>query len=659
MTLRPKNPYLDFAKDRARAARLWERFQAGRGGEEGNGGDTYADLLFEEWQRCRDLGVDPRKREGVLLPPEEYARVASERGFLLEKGRQALDRVGDLGVPGILILADEEGTILHIAGDPSVRLRAAGLSNLTEGANWKESHAGTNGIGTALARKAPVHVYSSEHFCDGWHMWTCAGAPIFDPTSRDVLGVVDFTTYDKEYRAESVALSYSLARNITAELGMQFELERIQLLHRYKTYAEQFPSDCVAVFDRMGRVVKISNIMDPSDHWLHSLVGVKQNDSTREVVDICVSGEAHPIGALAVVRRAPPTRLYGVLDSAHDEKTANFGGFVTRHDALKRVMERIGKVAATDLSVLLIGETGTGKELIARYIHNESKRRDGPYVAVNCGATSKELFESTFFGYERGAFTGADSRGRKGLFESANGGTLFLDEIGEMPLAMQAGLLRVLEVGTFRRIGSDREFSTNCRIVAATNKSLLEAVARGTFRSDLYYRLSVAKAEILPLRDRPEDIELLIEHLKKGFCQKQNIALKRFTPDAMRILLEYGWPGNAREVRNVVESSVICSDDPITLDDIPWEIRSAVEVQRGAVVGGDSRLLAEGPRPDYGGSVREHEKWLILSALKKYRKISLVADALGISRSTLYRRLATLGVDVKSVLSDSDHDESH
>ncbi len=333
---------------------------------------------------------------------------------------------------------------------------------------------------------------------------------------------------------------------------------------------------------------------------------------------------------------------------------SSFGDFLTVSDEVKRVLGRIEKVAATDLSLLLIGETGTGKELVANYVHRQSRHRAGPFVAVNCGAISKELFESKFFGYERGGFTGADPKGRRGLFEAAQDGTLFLDEIGELPLDMQAGLLRVLETGTFRRIGSERERSTNCRVVAATNRPLLESAEKGTFRQDLYYRLSVAKATIPPLRDRREDVPVLVEYMIEVFCKKQGLPLKRFTPEAMQVLTEHDWPGNGRELRNVVEATLICADDPISIEDIPIDLLNA-QARRAGDVDPDGRVVIEVERSSQSSdlNIRDQECRLILSALTKYKKISLVAVALGISRSTLYRRFEELGIDHKAVSSSS------
>jgi transcriptional regulator of acetoin/glycerol metabolism len=632
------NLYINHPKDRARTDDLWERFNCSKDLDRIETSDGYARMLLADWARCKELGVDPNMHQAPVLSGDQFLRLIESRKLLIDSAAPILRKVEEffVGVPGILILGDEEGTILQIMGDPRVKFRAANKSNLVEGARWNEAVAGTNGIGTPLIKKYPVHVCSSEHYCEAWHMWTCAGAPILDPFTNDVLGVIDFTTYERDFRENAIALSYSLAVNVMSELRLKRELEQVQLVHHYTQCTSQYPSDDVVVLDRTGRVVRSSPKGAPKSPSRTSRDGAAR-EKEKEVREICMPGSEDPIGTLVLKRRDRHPSHFFPTDPA-DHQVLTFGTFLTGDPPTKQLMERIGKVARSDLSVLLVGETGTGKEVIAAYVHGESKRRAGPYIAVNCGAINKELFESTFFGYERGAFTGADARGRKGLFESANGGTLFLDEIGEMPLDIQAGLLRVLETRTFRRVGSDRELSTDCRVIAATNRPLLESVAQGTFRSDLYYRLSVVKFDVPLLRERPGDIPVLTDHLLKAASARYGFPPKGITAAALEALTAYHWPGNVRELRNVVESACVSSDDQIDVDDLPPEIAKGE---------GQDTLADRPPEPaeeqDY--RLRTNEARLILEALKKYKKVSLAAEALGLSRATLYRRFEALGID--------------
>ncbi|NTU67449.1 MAG: sigma-54-dependent Fis family transcriptional regulator [Chlorobiaceae bacterium] len=227
-----------------------------------------------------------------------------------------------------------------------------------------------------------------------------------------------------------------------------------------------------------------------------------------------------------------------------------------RSPGIQRLRELAQKVASTDVTVLITGETGSGKEVLARFIHEHSRRASKSFIPVNCGAIPSGILESELFGHEKGAFTGA-IQARKGYFESADKGTIFLDEIGETPLETQVKLLRVIETGEFQRVGASETIATDTRIVAATNRNLHQAVAEGNFREDLYYRMHSVELQIPPLRERGGDILLLAEHFIHGFERKHGIAFEGFSPEATELLLRYPWPGNVRELRNLVESLLI------------------------------------------------------------------------------------------------------
>ncbi|HSM09896.1 MAG TPA: sigma 54-interacting transcriptional regulator [Gemmatimonadota bacterium] len=248
-------------------------------------------------------------------------------------------------------------------------------------------------------------------------------------------------------------------------------------------------------------------------------------------------------------------------------------GILGRTDGIREVLGRISTIAQVQSTVLVTGESGTGKELVARAIHSLSARRGGPFIAVNCAAIPESLLESELFGHEKGAFTGASSR-RKGMFELADGGSLLLDEIGEMPLLLQTRLLRVLESKRFMRVGGDSEIEVRVRVIAATNQDLREAVRRGSFRKDLYYRLNVLAVQLPPLRERRSDIPLLIRRFIDEFSRTHDREFKGLSPEAMQILLDYEWPGNIRELRNLVESMVVLAPgEVIQADDIPLTVR--------------------------------------------------------------------------------------
>jgi len=272
-----------------------------------------------------------------------------------------------------------------------------------------------------------------------------------------------------------------------------------------------------------------------------------------------------------------------------------FGEIIARSPEMVRALEMATKVARHPTSILILGATGTGKELLARLIHSESDRTSGPFVAVNCGAIPEGLLESQFFGYVKGAFSGADAD-REGLFEAAHGGTLFLDEIGELPEPLQVKLLRVLQEGEVRRVGATQTRHVDARIVAATNRSLEKDVEEGRFRGDLYYRVAVVTLSLPALRDRPQDVPVLIQHLLSIHAERLGVVVHEIDRPAMDALLSYAWPGNVRELENVIERALVLADGPqITLADLPDHLRdvgSAPLIPAGSSALGDDEDLS-------------------------------------------------------------------
>ncbi len=280
------------------------------------------------------------------------------------------------------------------------------------------------------------------------------------------------------------------------------------------------------------------------------------------------------------------------------------------------------KIAHVDSSVMLTGETGVGKEIIAKYIHNNSSRSGGPFIKLNCSTIAENLFESELFGYERGAFTGAKQEGKLGLFEAADNGTIFLDEIGELPLPMQAKLLRVLQEREITRVGSTKPVKINVRVISATNRDLRQMVAENLFRADLYYRLNVVPIHILPLRERPGDILPLAEHFRVEINQKYAYQ-KTFSPEALRMIQQYSWPGNVRELRNMVERAIIISE----ADEIEAHEFESIQTRPAQLSPGGSPL-------DLSERLRRIEYRYMRQAYRKYRNMKDAAQAVGMKKST-------------------------
>ena len=302
---------------------------------------------------------------------------------------------------------------------------------------------------------------------------------------------------------------------------------------------------------------------------------------------------------------------------------------------MQSVMTKLDRVAAGDTRVCILGETGTGKELVARTLHDKSARRNGPFITLNCAAVPAELIESELFGHEKGAFTGATTR-HLGKFEQAHGGTLFLDEIGDMPAIMQAKLLRVLEQKEVERIGGGRSIAVDVRVIVATHRNLEELVQKGNFRQDLYHRIFVFPITLPPLRDRREDIRLLIDYFARSVSEQNDWKPREITADAYAELERYPWPGNVRELRNVVERLLLLADDCVDRDTV-----------RLALPGAQPALpSATGPLSE---RMDTHEREIILAELKKHGfKMTDTARALGLERSHLYKKCQQLGIDHRS-----------
>lgn len=309
---------------------------------------------------------------------------------------------------------------------------------------------------------------------------------------------------------------------------------------------------------------------------------------------------------------------------------------------MQSVMAKVERVAASETRVVILGETGAGKELIARTLHEKSARRNGPFITLNCAAVPAELIESELFGHEKGAFTGAATR-HTGKFEQAHGGTLFLDEIGDMPALMQAKLLRVLEQKEVERIGSDRTIPVDVRVIVATHRNLEELVRKGEFRQDLYHRVFVFPILLPPLRERREDIRLLIDFFALAVAEQNDWKPREIAPEAYAELERYGWPGNVRELRNVVERLLLLADDRIdaAIARLALPFDSTAPALTAATGELSERPLSE--RMD------AHERDIILAELKKHNyKMTDTAKALGLERSHLYKKCQQLGIEHRS-----------
>jgi len=409
----------------------------------------------------------------------------------------------------------------------------------------------------------------------------------------------------------------------------------------------------------------------PGMSGLAALEQIRADDATRELPVIVISGHATVHDAVLAIKlgasdffEKPLNRDRVLVSVDNCIRTARLSVTVERMRAeleqryemigtsppLQKLFQDIDKVAPTKASVLITGESGTGKELVSRAIHRLSPRKDGPFVKVNCAAIPRELIESELFGHERGSFTGAQAR-KRGFFEQAHGGTLFLDEIGDMDLAAQAKVLRALQNGEIVRVGSEHVFNVDVRVLAATNKDLSKAVAAGTFREDLFFRLDVFPIRVPALRDRRGDIPLLADAFVSAFCRENGLRPKKIDPAVYEALTKRSWPGNVRELKNVVERAAILSSDVLTIADLPEDPHvSPFEEDQDTVE--EMRATPPPPAPMPAGArptLREHrdaaERRYIIEVLRELEwNISRAAVVLGVERTNLHKKIRAYGI---------------
>jgi two-component system, NtrC family, nitrogen regulation response regulator NtrX len=405
----------------------------------------------------------------------------------------------------------------------------------------------------------------------------------------------------------------------------------------------------------------LSDVMMPVKDGITLLEEIKSSGVTTPVV--MMSGQAHidmavratKLGAIDFLEKPISTdKLLLTLDNAMrltrlQEENRELRGALGKHEliwqgeVMSRLMTQIERVAASETRVCILGETGTGKELVARTLHQKSRRSSGPFITLNCAAVPAELIESELFGHEKGSFTGAAAR-HFGKFEQASGGTLFLDEIGDMPLTMQAKLLRVLEEAEVERIGGSGAVKVDVRVIVATHRDLAEQVREGKFRQDLFHRIYVFPLTLPALRERRDDIPILVEHFQKQIAKQNNWRPTQFTEEAIAELQRYSWPGNVRELRNMIERLLLlATNNRVDLDTVRMALPATAQASQGIPVSSGG----EGPLSERMDQV---ERSIILRELERQQHhITNTAKSLGLERSHLYKKCQQLGIDLASV----------
>ncbi|MGY3670613.1 MULTISPECIES: sigma-54-dependent Fis family transcriptional regulator [unclassified Marinovum] len=552
----------------------------------------------------------------------------------------------------ILILADDQGVIIDAIGDEHV-LDEGQEIHLQLGGDWSEKTIGTNGIGTALKTGKPAYVHASEHFAEGVQAWTCAGAPILDPFTQAIIGVVDLSGPPQIFRQHNVALVLAAAREIEIALAEQTQVERTQLLEAFFVSEYFRTHHSVVLVDQSGRVLfrrgfvesqlQRAKELSVGHKLLPKLAGLSDQDIPKLLP---LSVEAEGIERLKLDGESRGLALFLRDTSTSGRKTGETCTIKPRANVSERDIHIVGsspkmaeaiglaeRAARANISVLIHGETGVGKELFARLIHSRMPDANAPYVPVNCAAISSDLIGAELFGYSEGAFTGAVRGGRKGKFEQANKGVLCLDEIGDMPIELQPYLLRALEQRAIYRMGDNQRRPVDVRLVAMTNRDLRQEIEKGNFRRDLFYRIGVITIEVPPLRDRGNDVAELVEYFSQHYAEETARPPMTFTERALEFLSQYQWPGNVRELRNVVHRCyLIKNDNLVTERDLPPEIVANFE-------GSDEDSL-EHILGGHSGDLESIEASAIRRTIvAENGNLTKVAQVLGISRPTLYRKM--------------------
>jgi transcriptional regulator of acetoin/glycerol metabolism len=616
------------------------------------GGSSTRDTpVLESWKRCVEThGLDPaRTQEAYIVPNSELLEHRDRMEKLIRTARFGLEslhrQVAGLGY--VLLLSDSEGITVDFIGDPTFdnSLRKAGLYL---GSNWKEEFAGTCAVGSCLATQEALIVHQSDHFDTTHTPLTCTAAPIHDIDGR-LAAVLDISALRSPQAKQSQYLALQLVNSYVRRIEMAnlmnaFNSHWIVQLSPSHEFLGVEPS-CGVALDASGRIAGFTNDAQrllaqqigvdwrQSEHLLGRRFGDFFDFDAERLPELTRAMPAEErliqprngpmLFAQAVAPQLRPTPVPApkALPEPLRELTGN-------DPAMTEMLQKAARLVDSQISLMLLGETGTGKEKLARAIH-AARRNAGVFVAVNCAALPESLIESELFGYLPGSFTGALKRGKKGLIQQADGGTLFLDEIGDMPLALQARLLRVLSEREVQPIGGDRPIPVNIRVVAATHEDLPAQIHAGEFRDDLYYRINGAVLTLPPLRRR-QDFDWLVEKLiaKRSAPGSK---LPRIDAGALDCLRQYDWPGNIRELVNAVEfACTMCENDVICREHLPEMLNQLFA--GGATSAGERTELSE-EAANLNGVLASH-RWNITAA----------ARFLGVDRTTVHRKMKRLGI---------------
>jgi len=623
-------------------------------------------IIFDSWERCRELNVDPwQKKPNRILQEDEFQLLISDNQALIELCVPYMETLYAFvrGSGFVIALTDSDGILLKILGDDDIgeQIKTGGF---LERADYSEQSVGTNAIGTALFLKEPIQVYSYEHFCRCAQVSTGSSAVIFDE-AQQLIGSISLVGYDYNVHSHTLGMAVAAADAIHSALVMLDAQKACMVSDAYKSTIMDCISQAVMAVDADGFLTHLNVnavrllMPDIEDDYIGKNLQDFLPEENAALFDIIASRRRYTDKEMIVYTSRGALSI-SITTRVIQTNENGFAGMVVAMDEIKRVRKMVQKMsgaiasttfddlvgsapqyleairiaknaALSNFNVLLLGESGAGKDVFAQAIHNYSNRKRGPFVVINCSAIPRELIGSELFGYVEGAYTGARKGGSTGKFELADGGTIFLDEIGDMPIDMQGHLLRVIEERHVTRIGGHETIPIDVHVIAATNRNLVEDIADGRFRQDLYYRLNVITIRTVPLRERMQDLPELMQRFYSKLAANLGKSEYPIPDDYFEKLSRYTFPGNIRELQNIIERSLILSaDGKLEVSCLPFEV-----------------LRPAGVLPKEGGHESSHTKSekdeLYALLMNNKGNISKTAQELGMARSTLYRKMDRFG----------------
>ena len=620
--------------------------------------------IYDSWDKSSSLGVEPFSLEKPdAVDEQELERRLRKNRYVFQIVEPSMEILFDIINESeyAVILSDREGVVIRVMCGSEMKDICSKI-NLREGADYRMESVGTNSINMAIELKKPVQITGCQHFRQIFQHYTSSSAPVLTE-SGGVLCVLSVLGKYEQENEHTLGMIHSITKGIESQHHINKinrslkkrnnQLEKIlSMVSDSIVYTEnrkiiQVNGSMLKLIGKdesevIGRNVYDTIVTQPSlaeffadekkaNTGGHVLL-IGKNDSYKCIVsteEVSSGFEKSPGGRL--IRFTQIKTIEMMASKMRFAAKYTFEDLIGESDAFSEAITVAKKASAFDSRVIITGESGTGKEMFAQAIHNNSSRKAGPFVAVDCGAIPHELFESEFFGYEKGAFTGARREGKEGLVEKANNGTLFLDEIGNMSLDMQIKLLRVLQEGVVFRIGGASPISVDLRVIAATNADLEQEIRNGTFREDLYYRLNVFRIKIPPLRERRSDIPLLVNNIIKT---SNNIDPSvKVDKSAMDVFTGYDWPGNVRQLHNAVERAIIMADEHVIYpESISGEISGSRDVQ-GVFTGGSFEASNETLEEMTG-------RYIKFCLDLNDGNISKTAKQLDVSRTTIYKYIS-------------------